>query len=157
MSIGARIRKVRKERKLTQKELAGKAGVSQQLINKLESDNARATGRIVEIAAALDVRPEWLSWGRGPVHREGASEETSPSEDTSAVRRAMLLDLDARLSALWNRLQKLQRGDRERLILEMEQRLDDLEQQRSQRVLLEEIHRRLETLTPDDEGRDPNL
>lgn len=49
----------------TQSELASRVGVSQGAIQKLTSGKAHSSGKIVDIAKALDVDPIWLSKGEG--------------------------------------------------------------------------------------------
>lgn len=56
MSIGERIKTVRKQKGLTQKELANKLGVSQQMINQYEkSTNGLRVDTVKKIAIALNV------------------------------------------------------------------------------------------------------
>lgn len=54
---------------LTQKELATRAGMAQQTLAALEREENRSTAKLIELASALEVRPEWLSHGRGPSRR----------------------------------------------------------------------------------------
>lgn len=49
----------------TQSQLAHRVGVSQGAIQKLTSGKAQSSGKIVDIAKALDVDPIWLSTGEG--------------------------------------------------------------------------------------------
>lgn len=64
-TIADRIRAVRKELKLSQAGLAKKAGVSQSTIGNLESGLRTDPRKLLGIASALNVSPEWLSTGRG--------------------------------------------------------------------------------------------
>lgn len=52
---------------VTQAALAEKVGVSQAAIQKISSGKAKSSTKIVEIAAALGVRPEWLGEQSGPM------------------------------------------------------------------------------------------
>ena len=65
-TLGNRIRDARTILDLSQKALADRAGVSQALITKLETGGAVSTGRLVQLAIALNVRPEWLVSGEEP-------------------------------------------------------------------------------------------
>ena len=60
MGVGARVRQVRQEKGLTQKDLAELSGVCQQMISKLEVGKAQGSANIVRLALALDVSPAWL-------------------------------------------------------------------------------------------------
>ncbi|MBF0588559.1 MAG: helix-turn-helix transcriptional regulator [Magnetococcales bacterium] len=111
MTIGARIRRLRLEQGLTQKGLALQAGVSQQLINKLESGKGESTKHIIKIAAALQVSSEWLAVGEA-------------SLSVFALEAASVED---RLDALWERVQRLEAAQKERLVLVLERLLDDQE------------------------------
>lgn len=66
MKTGEKIRIARERVGLSQTQLGEKAGLSQKAISKLEvggSDNSR---QIVNIAEALNVKPEWLSFDVNP-------------------------------------------------------------------------------------------
>lgn len=52
---------------MTQERLAEKAGVSQTTIHKLCTGKAAQTRKLVAIATAIGVRPEWLETGQGPM------------------------------------------------------------------------------------------
>ncbi|WP_107689156.1 helix-turn-helix domain-containing protein [Neisseria wadsworthii] len=64
--IGDRIKKARLNLKLSQSELAKRANVSQGTIGQLESGRNQSSGKIVELATALNVTPEWLLYGKNP-------------------------------------------------------------------------------------------
>ena len=69
--LSMRLRYARKERKLTQVELAKLSGVKQASVSDLErgeSKSFRGT-TLLSLARALNVSPEWLSHGRGPMER----------------------------------------------------------------------------------------
>lgn len=70
MSLGKRLRELRMERGWSQAELARRAGVSQPTISTYET-NPKTEYRahvLFKIAAALQVSPEYLRTGRGPVN-----------------------------------------------------------------------------------------
>lgn len=62
-TLGENLKKIRKAKKMTQKELAQKSGVKQSVISDLETGNARSTGSILELATALGVTAEELKKG----------------------------------------------------------------------------------------------
>ncbi|PWF25032.1 LexA family protein [Corticimicrobacter populi] len=61
--IGSRLRQRRTELGLSQQALASASGVSQGLIGQIESGINKGTKHILQIAAALQVAPEWLLSG----------------------------------------------------------------------------------------------
>ncbi|ALH95688.1 helix-turn-helix domain-containing protein [Acinetobacter equi] len=62
-TLGENLKKIRKAKKMTQKNLAQKSGVKQSVISDLETGNAKTTGSILELAAALGVSAEELKKG----------------------------------------------------------------------------------------------
>lgn len=58
-----RVKEMRLALGLSQEELAERAGMSQQAINKLE-ERGKSSKYIVELATALNVSPEWLKTGK---------------------------------------------------------------------------------------------
>lgn len=54
-----------RELKLTQTELAKKAGISQVTVHKILAGKISNSSRIVDLARALDTSPEWLLYGVG--------------------------------------------------------------------------------------------
>ena len=60
MNLGQRIKSLREEKGLTQKDLATVSGVCQQMISKLETGRSQQTSDIVKLACALDVSALWL-------------------------------------------------------------------------------------------------
>lgn len=67
MTLAQRLKVAMAAKNMTQSALAEKVGVSQAAIQKIASGNAKTSTKIVEIARALDVRPEWLSSQSGPM------------------------------------------------------------------------------------------
>lgn len=61
--LGENLKKIRKAKKMTQKELAQKSGVKQSVISDLETGNAKSTGSLLELANALGVTAEELKKG----------------------------------------------------------------------------------------------
>lgn len=65
-TVGRRIQRRRKEMGLSQEELAKQVGYSgQSAIREIESGTVRKPGKLLELASALEVRPEWLASGTG--------------------------------------------------------------------------------------------
>ncbi len=62
-TLGENLKKIRKAKKMTQKDLAQKSGVKQSVISDLETGNAKTTGSILELAASLGVSAEELKKG----------------------------------------------------------------------------------------------
>lgn len=67
---------------LSQAQLAEMVGISQPAIQKMSSGKTTGTRKMVELANALKVRPEWLSSGVG-VMRSPDAEEPSNVRETS--------------------------------------------------------------------------
>ncbi|RGD90544.1 LexA family protein [Acinetobacter sp. SWAC57] len=65
-TLGENLKKIRKAKKMTQKELAQRSGVKQSVISDLETGNAKSTGSILELANALGVTAEELKKGITP-------------------------------------------------------------------------------------------
>lgn len=63
--LSINIKKRMREMKLTQLQLAEIAGVSQVTIHKLVNGKITNSSRIVDLAKALETRPEWLQYGVG--------------------------------------------------------------------------------------------
>ncbi len=66
MSIGKRIRTVRIESGITQKELAVQIGIAQQSLGKIESGLTKTPSKVDLLADVLGVNPHYLRTGKGP-------------------------------------------------------------------------------------------
>lgn len=60
---GERLKLERTRQSLTQAMLAAKANVDQQLISQIERGDVESSSKLVRIALALGVTPEWLQYG----------------------------------------------------------------------------------------------
>jgi phage repressor protein C with HTH and peptisase S24 domain len=69
-TLSDRIQKAMADAGLTQAELAMKVGVSQPAIWRLVAGKTNSTRKLVEIASALGVSPEWLSTGQNSAPRK---------------------------------------------------------------------------------------
>lgn len=77
---------------MTQKTLGDAVGVSQAAIQKIETGRAAQTTKLLDIAKALSVRPEWLSSGTGAMRADG-EDDKKPSHINHDVFRVDILDL----------------------------------------------------------------
>lgn len=70
MSLGARIKHERESKRprMSQAALGKLVGMDQSGISDLETNPLATTKKVVAIAKALGVRPEWLETGRGEKH-----------------------------------------------------------------------------------------
>uniref|UniRef100_UPI00403EC092 S24 family peptidase n=1 Tax=Klebsiella variicola TaxID=244366 RepID=UPI00403EC092 len=91
-TLAERLREARKAASMTQKTLGDAVGVSQAAIQKIETGRAAQTTKLLDIAKALRVRPEWLSSGTGAMRADGESDK-NPSRTNQDVFRVDILDL----------------------------------------------------------------
>lgn len=71
MSVGERITALRKERNLSQGQLAEALEVSRQAVSKWENDlSSPDTIKLIKLAEVLDTEVEYLATGRKPVYEE---------------------------------------------------------------------------------------
>lgn len=91
-TLAERLREARKAASMTQKTLGDAVGVSQAAIQKIETGRAAQTTKLLDIAKALRVRPEWLSSGTGAMRDDG-EDDKKPSHMNHDVFRVDILDL----------------------------------------------------------------
>ncbi|MER0135688.1 XRE family transcriptional regulator [Klebsiella quasipneumoniae] len=91
-TLAERLREARKAAGMTQKTLGDAVGVSQAAIQKIETGRAAQTTKLLDIANALRVRPEWLSSGTGAMSADRESDK-NPSRTNQDVFRVDILDL----------------------------------------------------------------
>ncbi|GAA0492423.1 S24 family peptidase [Pigmentiphaga daeguensis] len=99
MSFAERVKQRRKAMKMSQQQLAERAGVSQSLIAGIERGAYTQTKMMVAIAEALDVDPRWLAIGEG--------DPTSQANESGAA--------GVRQRRLAKFLREVLKGDRESL------------------------------------------
>lgn len=97
-SFAERLTFLREERQLTQAQLAVKSGLSQATIGNLETGRNKGTKKILELANALHITPEWLIHGGNLAQAKGAffrkdmgvlpAEETGPQHLLGLISRA---------------------------------------------------------------------
>ncbi|EPV2363156.1 TPA: helix-turn-helix transcriptional regulator [Klebsiella pneumoniae] len=91
-TLAERLREARKAADMTQKALGEAVGISQAAIQKIETGRAAQTTKLLDIANALRVRPEWLSSGTGAMRADG-DDDKKPSHINHDVFRVDILDL----------------------------------------------------------------
>lgn len=91
-TLAERLREARKAADMTQKALGEAVGISQAAIQKIETGRAAQTTKLLDIANALRVRPEWLSSGTGAMSADRESDK-NPSRTNPDVFRVDILDL----------------------------------------------------------------
>lgn len=77
----------------TQQDLANKAGVTQGSVAHLESGRTKTSRSITQLAAALDVNPEWLAEGKGQPFQPYA-DDAEATIDLPGVMRVIAVDAD---------------------------------------------------------------
>ncbi len=77
MNLANRIKLRISELGLTQESVANRAGISQGMVYKLISGNAKSTSKLVELASALECDLEWLATGKTQAREQAAQYETS--------------------------------------------------------------------------------
>jgi len=65
MSLGQRLKQAREKTGLSQRGLAKRSGLSQQLISKLENGLVESTTEVFRFAEVLGINPRWLATGKG--------------------------------------------------------------------------------------------
>lgn len=103
-TIGDRIKKARLAIRMTQTELARRAGVPGATLRDLEDNIATDTTHIAKLAFALGVAPLWLTEGAGDpkdgVIIAGPKQEERLPPEVIAVAQMLLKLPDAKLRAL---------------------------------------------------------
>lgn len=103
-TIGDRIKKARLAIRMTQTELARRAGVSGAALRDLEDNIEAGTTHIAKLAYALGVAPLWLAEGAGDpkdgVIIAGPRQEERLPPEVIAVAHMLLKLPDAKLRAL---------------------------------------------------------
>ncbi|WP_409930003.1 helix-turn-helix domain-containing protein [Vibrio owensii] len=89
LSFGERVRKARAlhNPKLNQYQLAERSGLKQSTISRIEKGDFQGSAKLVELAAALNVSPIWLSTGDGDMKPQGGEEHSELQRLSHAVQR----------------------------------------------------------------------
>lgn len=77
-TIALRLAWARSQLKISQEQVAVRAGVKQGTIGNIENGLRQKPREVVAIAKAVGVRPEWLSSGKGPVYPNSAPDDAEP-------------------------------------------------------------------------------
>lgn len=80
-NFAERVKERRLELELSQSALAKRAKVSQGTIAQIELGHSQGSGKIVDLAFALGVSPEWLLYGKNPPIELAKSTDTQTSSD----------------------------------------------------------------------------
>ncbi|SSY70672.1 XRE family transcriptional regulator [Alysiella crassa] len=80
-NFAERVKERRTELELSQSALAKRAKVSQGTIAQIELGLSQGSGKIVDLAFALGVSPEWLLYGKNPPSELTKSADTQTSSD----------------------------------------------------------------------------
>lgn len=86
-TMAQRCRSIRLAAGLSQKALARSAGVTYQMIQAVERGQTREPRKLLDIARALGVRPEWLAQGEGPQAWEAVRKEMDLSYEDEGVEK----------------------------------------------------------------------
>lgn len=94
MRLGERLKLARENKKLSQQEVAARAGISQPTYYKIESGKTKRTTYLHELAKVLGVTPEWLATGEGEMNAITLVANINPAnfEKTSDWDRSTPLD-----------------------------------------------------------------
>lgn len=80
-NFAERVKERRTELELSQSALARRAKVSQGTIAQIELGLSQGSGKIVDLALALGVSPEWLLYGKNPPSELAKSNDTQTNSD----------------------------------------------------------------------------
>lgn len=87
MELKDRLKQARKYAKLTQVELAERAGIKQASVSEIERGLTRTSGYMVKLAQVCQVSPVWLSEGIGEMELGAESNVEAGPPITSPIRR----------------------------------------------------------------------
>src|SRR5258708_7925754 len=90
-SVGDRIREIREAKKLTQDQLAGKAGISKGFLSEIENDKRNVSSEyLLRIANSLCASVDYLLRGTADVSNGNKEPTVIPSELSEAARTLKL-------------------------------------------------------------------
>ena len=90
-SFGVRVARLRKQKNISQAELARRSGIPQSTIAQLETGRNKSTKKIIELAAALDTTPNYLVNG---------IEDLSNSPASLGILSSKYRDLQSRMDKI---------------------------------------------------------
>lgn len=89
-TLAERLKLAMDKRGMSQGKLAEAAGVAQPTIWKILDGKTKNSGYVVEIAMALNVRPEWLALNSGPMLKDEATEYDTPEQKDHYARVSLI-------------------------------------------------------------------
>ena len=115
MSLGERIKRVRKEKNLTQQALGERIGVKQNTIALIESGKRNTSDQLLmSICREFNVNEEWLRTGKGPMFIKISRDkrisdfiDNALSQESSSFRRRFIAVLSALDDSDWEVLEKM--------------------------------------------------
>ena len=88
MTIGERIKAVRKERRMTQSEFGNKISLVASAICQLENDSSTLTERVIkDICREFGINRDWLLYGNGEMHTQEGERETLAFEFADIISK----------------------------------------------------------------------
>lgn len=93
MKIGERVRQARKEKRMSQGELAAKVGIKQPTLSELENGDSGSSSYLPSIASILGVSALWLQTGKG--QRESNAEQKDDAVELLKISELVALYVQA--------------------------------------------------------------
>lgn len=85
-TLAKRLKHAREKANLSQAALAKRIGSGQSTIGSIENGRNQGSGKLLQIARALNVLPEWLETGRGPVQpQKEAGYDSNRDDETEYI------------------------------------------------------------------------
>lgn len=113
-ALGNRIRLEREARNWSQQDLADKSGTSQSTIAGLESGRAAATTKIIHIARALRVNPQWLETGTGNKEPSSPSGSYVSADTVEELAEQLVAKGSDDITELWRAILAIKDANREK-------------------------------------------
>lgn len=92
-TFSERLNLAMEEAGISQGQLADLVGLTQPAIQKMTSGKTNGSRKLVELAGALGLRPEWLSSGDGPMRLDGQEPIKFEAASKERIYRVDVLDL----------------------------------------------------------------
>lgn len=87
-TVGDRIRFLRKEKNITQVELATELGIARPTLTRIEKNNDKASNRIIdEISSFFDVPKNWIRHGQDIIKMDVSLEENEILETIRGLNK----------------------------------------------------------------------
>lgn len=85
MELKDRLKQSRKEKRLTQTEVANAVGITQATYSELERGLVKSSGKIVELANLFNVNPNWLATGEGEMLSNNIPQKSQSYEPSTST------------------------------------------------------------------------